>query len=63
MPNDSEASAPQPTVKVTPAFKVGETVVIKATRAKAKIEKIREGNLRLSGIAGWIVPTSVEKDI
>lgn len=54
----------QPTVKVTPDFKAGETVIHKGTGDELKVEAVTpEGNLRCQGVAGLIVPTAVEKKV
>lgn len=55
---------PAPTVKVTPDFKIGETVIDIATGEPLKIIEIaRDGAFRIAGRAGLMPPTSVEKKI
>ncbi|MEO5712162.1 MAG: hypothetical protein ABIT37_01630 [Luteolibacter sp.] len=52
-----------PTVKLTPTFKVGETVIEIATGEEMKILEIVNENLRIGGRAGLMPPTGVEKKI
>lgn len=50
----------EPTVKVTPDFKKGDTVVHLGEGTEHKVSKVHpDGTLRLSGLVGRIVPTAV----
>lgn len=54
----------EPTVKLTPSFKVGETILCKSTGEELKIIAINpDGNLQCSNRAGLMPPTAAEKKI
>lgn len=51
-----------PVVKLTPDFKVGETVIHLAEGTEHKILKLdKDGNLQLTGVATLIRPDAVKK--
>lgn len=55
---------PDPTVKLTPDFKVGETVYCKATRAKFKVLAItKSGDLSCAGRAGLMPASAAAKEL
>ena len=52
----------EPTVKVTPDFKVGETVIHLGERTEHKVLKVnKDKTLILEGLAARIRPTAVSK--
>ena len=54
----------EPTVKINPTFKVGETILCKSTGAELKILSITaEGNLQCEGRAGLMPPSAAEKKL
>lgn len=54
----------EPTVKLTPSFRKGETIVCKSTGLEFKILEItEEGNLLCAGRAGAMPPHAAEKKL
>lgn len=54
----------EPTVKLTPTFKVGETILCKSTGEEFKIIAITpDGNLQCASRAGLMPPSAAEKKI
>jgi hypothetical protein len=52
---------PEPVVKITPDFKVGETVTHKGERTDHKVLAVtKDKTLKLEGLAGTIRPEAVE---
>jgi len=52
----------EPTVKLTPDFKVGETVTHNGEKTDHKVLKVNEDKtLILEGLAGHILPEAVSK--
>ena len=63
---NTPAAAPTaaPTVRVTPDFKPGETILHKYEGTEHVIEAIdANGNLQISGRAGLLPPTAAEKKL
>lgn len=63
--SDKTPSAPavstEPTVKLTPEFKVGETVTHLGSRTDHKVLAVKPAGLRLQGLAGLINPQILAK--
>jgi len=61
---ENPAPAAQPTVKLTPAFSIGETVIHKFEATLHKIISITAaGLIQLEGRAGLIEPSALEKNL
>jgi hypothetical protein len=60
-----QAKQPEPTVKLNPDFKLGETVTHKGARTEHKILNIdfKKKTVRLSGVATLLTIDSIEKSI
>ena len=53
----------EPTVKLNPTFKVGETVIHPSAKTEHKILSIKDGQYRLEGLAGLFKAESLRKKI
>lgn len=54
-------SAAEPTVKLQPDFKIGETVVHQGEKTEHKVIAIKPEGLRLEGLAGLVNPAILAK--